>query len=287
MHGLGNDFVVFDELGGGPIPLGAESARRICDRRFGVGCDQILWLRKPRDPSCAARMEILNADGSVAEMCGNGIRAVALYLAREKKLAGEGRPGEFRIETLAGVKTVGIVGGRDAQGDQVRVDMGAPALGGGFGAGNGDRGGAPAGEELRLAGGGPALRFFEVSMGNPHAVIFVESFEGFSVAELGPRIESHPRFPARTNVEFVRVAGPRAIEVRVWERGAGITLACGTGACASAVATLATGRVAGGFQGPVEVRLPGGALQIDWAGEGRPVFMTGPAVEVFRGALEL
>lgn len=269
MQGLGNDFIVIDGIGRNereaPILAGeaaGEMARRLCDRRFGIGADQILCLEAAKDPSCAFRMGIWNADGSSAEMCGNGIRAVALYHIRRQSASPEGKPQEYRIETLAGIKTVQV------QGDQVRVDMGQPVF-------------APSGEKLQVEG--REVVFHEVSMGNPHAVIFVESFSNLPIERLGPAIETHSRFPRRTNVEFVRVAGDRAIEVKVWERGAGITLACGTGACASAVAALATGRVTG----PLEVRLPGGNLEIEWGGAGRSVFMTGPAVEVFQGEIDL
>lgn len=261
MHGLGNDFIVIDDLGvsqGQSTFLTADIAVKICDRRFGIGADQILWLREPHDSSADARMEILNSDGSIAEMCGNGIRAVALYVDQKMKSR---RKDSYRIETLAGMKTVVVEGGR------VIVDMGPPVLGVG------------AGEEIEIKG--QRLRFFEVSMGNPHAVIFVDEFSTYPVDEFGPCIETHPRFPKRTNVEFVRIVGKSAIEVQVWERGAGLTLACGTGACASAVASLATGRVSG----EVQVELPGGALQITWKGPGQSVMMKGPAVEVFRGEI--
>lgn len=263
MHGLGNDFIVIDDLGVPQeqgTPLNSDVAVKICDRRFGIGADQILWLREPRDSLADARMEILNSDGSVAEMCGNGIRAIALYVDQKMK---SHRKDSYRIETLAGMKTVVVADGR------VVVDMGPPVLGLGTG------------EEVEIKG--RKLRFFEVSMGNPHAVIFVDEFSTYPVEEFGPCIETHPRFPKRTNVEFVRVVGKNAIEVRVWERGAGITLACGTGACASVVASLATGRV----NGEVGVKLPGGSLQITWKGPGQSVMMKGPAVEVFRGEIQV
>ena len=254
MQGIGNDFVVIDDLrrkDGLLTPLTPELARRICDRRFGIGADQILWLKPPEDASADARMEIYNGDGTIAEMCGNGIRAVTLHLFGEV-----GR--SYRIETLAGIKTVEL-----KPGNHVRVDMGPPVLG------------LPEGELLSL--GKKQVHFFEVSVGNPHAVVFVDQFEVGLVEGLGPLIERHPRFPKRTNVEFVRVTGPRSIQVKVWERGAGVTLACGTGACAAAVAALETGRV----RGPVEVELPGGKLVIEW--DGGSVFLEGPAEETFRG----
>lgn len=260
MQGLGNDFVVIDDLGKPKAlchKITPELARRICDRRLGVGADQLLWLKSPEDPSSGAdaRMEILNADGSVAEMCGNGIRAVALYLYRR----GPKRKPGYRIETLAGVKDVGFREGL------ISVDMGVPKIG----------------PEERLTVGGREIRFFAADLGNPHAVIFVEDLAQAPAAELGPLMEVHPRFPRKTNVEFVEVVTPGVLKVRVWERGAGLTLACGTGACAAAVVAQATGRA----NTEVEVRLPGGALTIRWNAKApsQGVIMEGPAEEVFRG----
>ncbi|MEO5971438.1 MAG: diaminopimelate epimerase [Bdellovibrionia bacterium] len=289
MQGLGNDFIVIDDLGTQPTTSGdltPEVAKKICDRRFGVGADQILWLRKVESSRARSdlRMEILNADGSVAEMCGNGIRAVALYLNRHLFKDKT----EFNIETLAGIKTVQV------KGNSVLVDMGIPTLGSKI-----LMGGEllltdellSTGELLltsQLNSKGKLLpttdfEFFEVNVGNPHAVIFVDEVKAFLVKKWGPLIEKHPRFPNRTNVEFVEVKSPHAIQVRVWERGAGITLACGTGACAAAVASLTTGKV----QNPVEVQLPGGNLKITWAGAGSSVMMEGPAEEVFTGKIKI
>ncbi len=273
MQGIGNDFIVIDELrGASEILQGASQvsqvldphlAKRLCDRRNGIGADQILWIRKPEHSGADARMEILNADGSTAEMCGNGIRAVGLYLHDHGP---KPKQSKYQIETLAGVLETEI------RGRDVRVNMGVPQLGEAF----------PEGEELHALG--RLYRFFEVNMGNPHAVFFVEEdLKSLPLEDLGPEIENHSRFPDRTNVEFVQVLDERTLQVRVWERGAGITLACGTGACASAVAALATKRV----QGVVTVRLPGGDLRVEWAGGANPVFMEGPALEVFRGEYDL
>lgn len=259
MHGLGNDFIVIDDFikpRNSVTAITPELARKICDRRFGVGADQVLWLRKPQ-ANADVRMDILNADGSTAEMCGNGIRAVALYLAKE----GAKKP-SYKVETLAGLLEVRL------NDDLVTVDMGKPVLSGGF---------PREGESLRLEE--TVIRFFEVSMGNPHAVVFVDRTSDVALESIGPRVETHSRFPKRTNVEFVEVKGSDTIIVRVWERGAGVTLACGTGACAAAVATIATGRA----KSPLNVDLPGGRLRISWAGEGYSVMMEGPATEVFRG----
>jgi diaminopimelate epimerase len=272
MQGLGNDFVVIDDLGKPPgfqQKLTPELARAICDRRFGVGADQILWITSPEEIEGDAelrpdaRMDIFNADGSLAQMCGNGIRAVALYL--DSRVSP--RKPSYQIETVAGLKTCEILGD-----GRVAVEMGVPMLGGGFP-------GAVTGEALVV--GGRTFSFFEVSMGNPHAVIFVQDVAGVALEELGRMIEVHPRFPERTNVEFVEIRDAQTIRVRVWERGAGATLACGTGACASAVAALATGKV----QSPVTVELPGGNLVIRWdaAARAASVVMEGPAAEVFRG----
>jgi diaminopimelate epimerase len=263
MHGLGNDFVVIDDLDPAQ-PLAAltpELAVKICDRRFGVGADQILWL-KPALNSFAggadARMEILNSDGSTAEMCGNGIRAVGLYLSKGR-FSGKKR---LVIETLAGNKII------EARGhDEFLVDMGVPTV-------------AATPETLQLKD--RTLEFIEVNVGNPHAVIFVENLDAIPVETLGPEIEKHPRFPKRTNVEFVEIQSPTSARVRVWERGAGITLACGTGACASGIAAISSGRA----KGPIEIHLPGGRLKISWTA-GQAVMMEGPATEVFRSVIDV
>jgi diaminopimelate epimerase len=278
MHGIGNDFIVVDDFfpvspnaqpaqtSLPPTPLNEKIARAMCDRRFGIGADQILWLKPAQAKSSDFRMDILNADGSVAEMCGNGIRAAVLYFhdrfhSRNPARNPGSQKNRYEVETLAGLKWA------DVHGRNVRVDMGEPRLLGGF---------PQQGEDLEVGpqGSRKKLSFFEVSMGNPHAVFFTDE----PIEKYGAEIETHSRFPERTNVEFVKVEGPQTIRVRVWERGAGITLACGTGACASAVASLATKRV----QSPVTVKLPGGDLLIHWNGQG-PILMEGPAEEVFSG----
>jgi diaminopimelate epimerase len=272
MHGLGNDFIVLDEFAQGALQnlLSSSRVAQWCDRRFGVGADQILVIGPPRasQTGVVARMDIWNADGSTAEMCGNGIRAVALYLHDHAPEGFRGRK-SYRIETGAGVLEVFI------EGREVRVNMGPP------------RHLADSPEPLQLDG--DRHEFYEVSMGNPHAVFLLPEavvLADFPVERLGPRIENHPRFPKKTNVEFVRRSGPNRIEVRVWERGAGITLACGTGACASAVAALHAGLVQRSPAQDIEVSLPGGTLRLAWDGKKTgPVWMTGPAVEVFSGTL--
>jgi diaminopimelate epimerase len=262
LQGLGNDYVYVDGLArpfAEPDPAGL--ARRVADRHFGVGGDGLIAiLPGQRAPF---RMRIWNADGSEGEMCGNGIRGLAKYVFER----GYARDEEFDVETLAGLMRVRVFpeGGRVGR---VRVDMGEPRFG-------------QAEETLDVEG--ESRRVTLVSMGNPHCVLFVPDARTAPVGELGPRIERHPAFPNRTNVEFVSPAGPQRLFMRVWERGSGETLACGTGACASVVAATLTGRVRRG--GPVAVDLLGGQLEIEWAADGH-VLMTGPTVEVFRGVYE-
>jgi diaminopimelate epimerase len=271
MHGLGNDFVIMNFLEGEPARDWPEEARLICDRHFGVGADGLVLLL----PSDAAdiRMRIYNPDGSEAEMCGNAIRCVAKYMYEKKLLSGV----SLTVETGAGVLTPELVweDGAAESDFRVRVDMGKPVLAPGSipVAVDGDQ---VVARELKLDG--QTLTFSAVSMGNPHCVVFVPDLERVDFYRLGPLIEKHPLFPKKTNVEFVQVISPLELKVRVWERGAGETLACGTGACAVAVAGVLnrySDRTAA-------VTLPGGRLDIEWAEDGR-VFMTGPAEGVFEG----
>ena len=265
MEGLGNDFIVLDDRvpgTNGEFPMDAARAKRLCDRRLGVGADQILWLRKPKSKA-DVRMEVWNADGSTAEMCGNGIRAVALVL-RE----GESARSEFDVETEAGLKRVSL----QPKTGWVKVDMGVPQV-------------ADRAEKIQAAG--REFEFVEVNVGNPHAVIFVPSLsEATDWKVWGAALEKHSRFPARTNVEFVEAteSGARLV-VRVWERGAGATLACGTGACAVGAAAVMRGVSPAGK--PIQVVLPGGELEILWNGKGDSVWMTGPATEVYRGTYRI
>jgi len=266
MHGLGNDFVVVDcrERGWGDW---AGLAPRLAHRRFGVGCDQVLLLGS----SAAAdfRLDIYNSDGSRAEMCGNGIRCLARYL-REKKIT---EAQEIRFETLAGMVTTWH------RGDEVEVDMGEPELEGRRIPADAD---GPVLERPLPVGEG-AVKVTCVSMGNPHAVVFVDDAETYPVAEMGLELERHPFFPNRANVEFVHVVDPARIRMRVWERGVGITMACGTGACAAAVASRWTGRT-----GPeVTVVLDGGELRVRWDRQTSRVYLTGPAAKVFEGRFHL
>jgi diaminopimelate epimerase len=263
-HGLGNDFVVADLREGAPSPspLDADFARRLCDRRFGVGADGVLAIL-PSERGVAG-MRIRNADGSEPEMCGNGIRCVAKHL-----WDGGLRRSPMPIETASGVLDCVVIEDADGRAGAVTVAMGRPLV--------------EAAAE-RIDAGGRSFSIARVSMGNPHAVAFVDE-DPLPLAErYGPLIERHERFPARTNVEFARMGHDGGvIDVRVWERGCGITLACGTGACATAAAAVTAGLVPAGAD--VDVRLPGGTLRIRVAGDLSQVWMTGPATHVFSAEL--
>lgn len=271
MHGLGNDFVIVDarreEI---PSESLAELAIRICDRHFGVGADGLVILRP--HTTADVFMQIINADGSEAEMCGNAIRCVARLLYEE------GGPAELQVATLAGIMQprVQVEGGRVTG---VRVDMGEPRLARSHIPMLGPEAPRVLDEPLRVEG--QEFRVTCVSMGNPHCLIFEEEGNEYDLAYWGPRIENHPAFPQRTNVEFVTLRDRDEIRVRVWERGAGPTLACGTGACAAAVGSHLKGLTGR----KVRVHLPGGVLLIEWA-DNNHVFMTGPATFVFRGELD-
>lgn len=274
MHGLGNDYVFVDlyRSGGGAPFDPAELSREVSDRHFGIGSDGLILIL-PSDKA-DFRMRIFNADGSEGEMCGNGIRCFAKYVYEQ----GYTRLAAFSVETGGGI-IVPEVFAENGRVRSVRVDMGEPRT----------RRydipmeGPPADQVIdeTLEVGGRIYRVTAVSMGNPHCVIFVDDLEAADVNGLGPLIENHPAFPRRTNVEFVQVKSPSELVMRVWERGSGVTLACGTGACASLVAAALTGRASR----RARVRLPGGDLDIEWADDGH-VYMTGPAVEVFRGVYQ-
>jgi diaminopimelate epimerase len=268
MHGAGNDFVVVDCLAGDPVADWAAFARFALDRRLGIGGDQLLLVRPSREADFA--MAIRNADGSSAEMCANGIRAFAKYVRDRGHTAKE----RIRVETLAGVVTPRWLGN-----DQVEVEMTRPVF-------------APEKIPTRLAGATPlvdvplevagqTLRVTALSMGNPHCVVFVDDPADFPVERIGPQIEHHPLFPERVNVEFVARASANELVQRTWERGSGETLACGSGACAAAVAGVLSGR----SSRDVAVRLRGGVLRIRWPADDGPVYMTGPAAHVFDGEL--
>ncbi|WP_442770113.1 diaminopimelate epimerase [Zoogloea ramigera] len=269
MHGLGNDFVMIDAVRQ-DIRLSADQVRWLADRHFGVGCDQLLVVEPARAPGVDFRYRIFNADGGEVEQCGNGARCFARFVFEQ----GLTDKREIRVETQKGIITP-----RLEDDGMVTVDMGVPVL-------------KPADvpfvsdsdawvQPLDVAGTTVAIT--AVSMGNPHAVQVVADVDTAPVAEQGPQIEHHPRFPARVNAGFLQVVDEHNVRLRVFERGAGETLACGTGACAAVVAGILRGLVAS----PVRVATRGGELTIAWGGVGTPVMMTGPAVTVFTGELTL
>ncbi|MDA8174454.1 MAG: diaminopimelate epimerase [Nitrospiraceae bacterium] len=270
MQGTGNDFVLLDGVSYDMTGLALPTlSKRICDRRFGIGADQLLLLGLSR--SADFSMRIFNADGSEVQMCGNGIRCLASYIWKHKLSGKE----TLDIETKAGIIRPSLAKGQAGTAALVRVNMGEPVL---------DAKRIPVNLEGRvvdypLSINGQSFGITCVSMGNPHAVIFVADAGAFPVRQYGPLIENHPLFPERTNVEFVQVLDRGRIRMRVWERGSGETLACGTGASASAVAAILKGLT----DAKVAVMLEGGILQIEW--DGSVVYMTGPAEEVFEGEI--
>ena len=278
MHGAGNDFVVTgdaDALARSDAAWG-DLARRVCDRRFGVGGDGLIAVL-PSDRA-DRRMRMFNPDGSESEMCGNGIRCLVKFaLDQDDALRARGT---LTVETLAGVLDAVATPGPDGTVARVRVSMGEPRFEPAVvGASVLE---TPPVLDLPLEAAGREHRVTLVSMGNPHAVAFTDApVADFDLARVGPAVEHHPLFANRTNFEVVRVLGEDMIEMRVWERGAGETLACGSGACAAAVASRLHGRVGD----RVEVRLPGGALGVEWDGAGE-VMLEGPAERVFVSAWE-
>ena len=269
MHGLGNDFVVLDGIRQS-ITLSSKQLRLLADRHFGVGCDQILLVESASQPGVDFRYRIFNADGGEVEQCGNGARCFVRFVHEQ----GLSAKREIRVETMSGV----IIPRLEEDGT-VSVDMGVPEL-------------TPARipfisasdelvQSLRVADHEIAIT--AVGMGNPHAVQVVADVETAAVERQGPLIEAHPCFPQRVNAGFMQVVDRQAIRLRVFERGAGETLACGTGACAAVVAGISRGLL----DSPVRVETRGGALNIAWQGIGTPVLMTGPAVTVFKGEIEV
>ncbi len=269
MHGLGNDFVVLDGVHQ-QVSLSPEQLVYLADRHFGVGCDQILLVETPSQPGVDFRYRIFNADGGEVEQCGNGARCFVRFVHDQ----GLTDKRQIRVETLKGI----IEPRLEADGN-VTVDMGEPRF-------------LPA-EIPFLADDDVIIHLLDVadetlettvvSMGNPHAVQVVDDVDTHPVGEHGPLIERHPRFPKRVNAGFMQIIDRHAIKLRVYERGSGETLACGTGACAAAVAGIRRGLL----DSPVRVMTRGGDLNIAWGGPGRPVLMTGPAVTVLTGEIEL
>jgi len=276
MQGLGNDFILIDCLS---KPLGDSSflsylAKRLCNRHFGIGADGLILIL----PSSKAnlKMRIFNSDGTEAQMCGNGIRCFAKY-AYENKIISKIK---FTIETLAGIITPELIfKGKEISG--IKVDMGIPKLKRREIPMEGENSPTVVDETLKI----DSKYIFQitcVSMGNPHCITFVNDVQSIPVDEIGPKIENHPLFPEKTNVEFIQVLNKQEINFRVWERGAGETLACGTGACAALVAAVLNKKT----DREAIIHLPGGDLDIQWADNGH-VYMTGPAELAFKGKMEI
>ena len=267
MHGLGNDFVVIDAINQ-DIDLSEDQVRYLADRHFGVGCDQLLLVEAAETDDVDFVYRIFNADGGEVEQCGNGARCFAVFV-REKGLTDKDL---IRVETASGVIELHV------QDDgQIIVDMGVPE----FSPWNIPFNADTRLNEYSLDVNGQMLKIGAVSMGNPHAVTIVDNIETAAVDELGAGIENHPLFPNRVNAGFMQIINESHILLRVFERGAGETLACGTGACAA----VAVGCLQGHLSDRVQVDLPGGSLQISWQGEASPVMMTGPATTVFEGKI--
>ena len=269
MHGLGNDFMVLD-LVSQHAHIQPKHVRQWGDRHTGVGFDQLLIVEAPGQPDVDFRYRIFNADGSEVEQCGNGARCFARFVV-DKRLTAKKR---IRVETKSGVIELNL-----RSDGQITVDMGAPRL-------------EPA--QIPFAAtetavsypvevAGRTVELAAVSMGNPHGVLRVDDVDTAPVHELGAQLETHPRFPQKANIGFLQIVDAHHARLRVWERGCGETQACGTGACAAAVAGIRQGWLAS----PVQIELPGGTLSIEWEGPGAPVLMTGPAVRVFEGQVRL
>lgn len=265
-HGLGNDFILINAYDEKVEGL-EQKTKLLADRRFGIGCDQIIVLR--RSEVADLRMQIFNADGSEVEMCGNGIRCLALFAKKHGLVKNDA----MSVETLGGIKKPKILG------NLVEVDMGEPIL---------KASEIPVNLEgmviaKNIVVDGETHQVTCVSMGNPHCVLFVDDVEKIPLKKIGSKIETDSLFPKRTNVEFVQVLDKNTIKIRVWERGSGATLACGTGACGAVVASILNGHT----NRKVQAQLPGGNLEITWSEKDNRVYMTGPGVEVFSGEIEI
>ena len=269
MHGAGNDFVVLDLISQ-RYTLSTDDVRKLADRHFGIGCDQVLVVEAPRDPQVDFRYRIFNADGDEVEQCGNGARCFARFV-RDKKLTTKR---DISVETAAGIIVLHV-----RENNQVEVNMGEPVF-------------AP--EQVPFEApqqadfyavdvAGTELELGVLSMGNPHAVHRVADTVALDLDHIGRQLESHPRFPQRVNAGFMQVVTANEINLRVYERGVGETLACGTGACAAMV----YGLLRGWLSDTVTVNLPGGKLSISWAGPGQPVIMTGPTAVAFEGTIKI
>ena len=272
MTGLGNDYIYVDCTNGVKLKNIPEMAKQLSNRHMGVGADGIILIDKPSNPACDFKMRIFNSDGSEAEMCGNGIRCVAKFIY-DNNLSNKDK---LSIETLAGIKQVKLIK-EGGECNEAIVDMGEPIFQDKnipydvYEAFN---------KDLDIDVLGEKMRFTVVSMGNPHAITFVEDVDKVDIEKYGPAIENNPIFPNRTNVEFVQIIDKNNIKVRVWERGTGETLACGTGACAATVASGLNGYT----DETVTVELPGGKLNVEW-GKDNHIYMQGPATKVFEGRI--
>jgi diaminopimelate epimerase len=269
MHGLGNDFMVVDAISQ-PFRLTTDKIRELASRNFGVGFDQLLVVEPPGLPDVDFRYRIFNSDGSEVEQCGNGARCFARFV-RDQRLTNKR---VIRVQTAKGVIELSV-----GKGGMVTVNMGVPEL---------NPPAIPFAADRRkdvytVEVGDETVELTAVSMGNPHGVLLVDDVDTAPVAELGPRLESHPRFPARANIGFLQIVDRSHVRLRVYERGAGETLACGSGACAAVVA----GRLRGLLDARVNMELRGGSLVVEWQGEGSPVMMEGSATSVFEGQLRL
>ncbi|MEO9123438.1 MAG: diaminopimelate epimerase [Microcoleus sp.] len=270
-HGLGNDFILIDNRHSSEPVITPEKAVEMCDRHFGIGADGVIFAL-PGQNGTDYTMRIFNSDGSEPEMCGNGIRCLAKFIA---DLEGEKAKTDYRIHTLAGVISPEL-----RSDGQVKVDMGLPRLLAG---------------EIPTTLGEPDAKVIDVpievagkswsvtcvSMGNPHCITFVDDVSAVALETVGPGFEHHPAFPQRTNTEFIQVIRSNYVKMRVWERGAGVTLACGTGACAAVVAGVLVAKC----DRTTAVELPGGVLEIEWAEVSGRIYMTGPAQRVFTGCI--
>ena len=273
MHGIGNDYVYvncFEETVENP----SETAKFVSDRHFGIGSDGLILIKPSQVADC--EMDMYNADGSQGAMCGNGVRCVAKFVSD----AGIAKKDRISVATKSGIKYVDVFA-ENGKAVSVRVNMGAPIL---------------RAEEVPmvcekdtavaypLEVDGSVWNVTAVSMGNPHAVVYIDDVDGLEIEKIGPAFEHHPAFPDRVNTEFVRVIDRHTVQMRVWERGSGETLACGTGACAVAVSSILNGFVE---DGEVTVKLLGGDLRIEWDRQENTVYMTGPATTVFEGEISL
>ncbi len=269
MHGLGNDFIVIDSVTS-KIKLSPAQIRKLADRHFGIGFDQLLIIDAPSSPDVDFNYRIFNSDGSEVEQCGNGARCFAKYV-HDRKLSARN---PIRVQTLSGRYEIGI-----NDDNTYSVDMGVP----GFTPSQIPFTAESEQPTYTLEADGQSLELSVLSMGNPHAVLVIEDTETAPVNSLGPILESHPSFPNRANIGFMQILGRDEINLRVYERGAGETLACGSGACAAVVAGIRLGKL----DNEVNVNLPGGSLKIYWPGEGQSVILSGPAKTVFHGQVRI